>query len=457
MRRRCVRLWVWAVEWRLELRPVSARTRLILHVDMDAFYASVEQRDHPELRGKPVLVGGSTRRLKAGEKWIVAREFPTRTRGVVTTASYEARVFGCRSAMPMAEACRLCPHALVVPISMGKYVEESRKIRAIFETFTPDIQPISIDEAFLDLSRVPRWAGGGLEGGRAAAVAIRERIKRETGLTASVGVSGNKFLAKIASDMNKPDGLTVIEPERAAERLSPMSVGVIFGIGAVTRAKLATGGVRTIGDLLNASDGWLSSAFGSHALEWKRLAQGEDDREVQTSRQAKSIGKERTFGDNIGDPERLRAYLMQEVENACARLREDGLWCRTVSIKCRTGDFRTFTRAETIEATDETRVIWAAADRLFGVWLKEGRDALRLLGVSLSGLETPSMGLFGNAAGNKVDLATDAINAALAKKTGGALGGSFGRVAIQRARGVMERGEGRPRDGEHERKREREE
>jgi len=418
--------------------------RVILHVDMDAFYAAVEQRDHPALRGVAVLVGGSSRRLGEGTQWWVAKDFPSNTRGVVTTASYEARVFGCRSAMPMAEACRLCPHARVVPVSMGKYVAESRRIRAIFEMFTPDIQPISIDEAFLDLTNVPKWTGLngalGLEGGRAAAVAIRERIYAETGLTASVGVSGNKFLAKVASDLEKPNGLMVLDPAHAAERLAPMHVGVIFGIGKVTQAKLATGGVRTVGDLLAASDGWLASAFGSQALEWKRLARGEDGREVQTARTAKSIGKERTFGTDVDDPEQLRGVLMQEVENACGRLREEGLVCRTVSIKCRTGDFQTFTRARTIEATDETVAVWRAAEGLFGVWLREGRSALRLLGVSLSGLTEPSeAGLFSaTTTASKVDAATDAINAAIARKTGGAMGGAFGRVAIRRARGMIE-------------------
>jgi len=416
--------------------------RVILHVDMDAFYAAVEQRDHPELRGRPVLVGGSSGRLGEDAKWWVAKDYPARTRGVVTTASYEARVFGCRSAMPMAEACRLCPHALVVPVSMGKYVEESRRIRAIFEAFTPDIQPVSIDEAFLDLTNVPAWTGlsgtKGLAGGRAAAAAIRERVRNETGLTASVGVSGNKFLAKIASDLEKPDGLTVLDPDEAVTRLAAMPAGVIFGIGKVTQAKLATGGVRTIADLMAASEGWLTSAFGAHALEWKRLARGEDEREVETTRQAKSIGKERTFSEDIADPERLSAMLMQEVENACARLRDEGLWCRTVSMKCRTGDFRTFTRASTIGATDETDVVWKAAESLFAAWLAENRGALRLLGVSLSGLEPAAAGLFDTGRGrqSRVDAASDAINAALAKKSGGAMGGTFGRVGIQRARAM---------------------
>ncbi len=224
------------------------QTRIILHADMDAFFASVEQRDNPELRGRAVIVGGSSRRLPAGEKWVVARRYPPNTRGVVTTASYEARKFGVRSAMPMAQACRLAPDALVVPGRMHVYAETSRRIMEVLRTITPDVQPISIDEAFADITGSAHLFGGP-EG---AARELKRRVREAVNLTISVGVSCNKFLAKVASDMHKPDGLTVIEADAAPDLLAPMPVSVIPGVGPKAGQELARLGVRTILDLRRA-------------------------------------------------------------------------------------------------------------------------------------------------------------------------------------------------------------
>lgn len=345
---------------------------------MDAFYAAVEQRDNPELRGKPVLVGGRGRR------------------GVVTTASYEARAFGCRAAMPTGQALRLCPHAIVVGIRMSVYAEVSRQVREILLRFTPDVQPISIDEAFMDVTLVRHLHGEPMAIGRAVKDAIRSELK----LTASVGVSCNKFLAKVASDMGKPDGLAEIPEGRAAEMLATMPVSVIFGIGPAAAERLAKLGVKTITDLRNLGEVDLARRFGPPtAALWMRLAHGLDDRPVSTGGLAKSIGKERTFGEDIASPAKLRALLLSFVEDVTRDLREEGVVCRRVTIKLRTGDFSTFTRSATLrEPTDETDAIWAATEPMLAAWFKERRPALRLIGVSLSELTTErQLGLFESA------------------------------------------------------------
>jgi DNA polymerase-4 len=382
--------------------------RVILHLDMDAFYAAVEQRDRPELRGKPILVGGGGKR------------------GVVTTASYEARVFGCRSAMPTGQALRLCPQAIVVPIRMDVYAGVSRQVRTIIDAFTPDVEPISIDEAFIELTHVPTWRERPME----AARAIKRRIREELRLTASVGISGNKFLAKVASDLEKPDGLTVIDPAEAAERLAPMPVGVLWGVGKVAAARLSALGVRTVADLLGAHEPTLVAEFGRDAIaHWKALARGEDDRTVQVEREARSIGKERTFGDDIGAPERLRAILLDEVEQAARTLRDDQLLCGTVSVKLRRPDFRTFTRSRTLATpSDRTDVLWAAARELLDEFLSREGGTLRLLGVSLQNLTDHAQAeLFGEPERQR-SAKIDAVADAIAEK--------FGRGAIRRAGGM---------------------
>lgn len=377
--------------------------RVILHVDMDAFYAAVEQRDDPALRGCPVLVGG-----RSG-------------RGVVTTASYEARVFGCRSAMPTAQALRLCPHAIVVKPRMSVYAAESRRVRAILDRFSPDVEPVSIDEAFVDLTNVPTWRDQAPE----AARRIKAAITSELALTATVGVASNKFLAKVASDAGKPDGLTVIADADAARVLAPMSVGVLLGIGPVARRRLEAVGVRTVQDLLNADTSALESALGMQALAaCRRMALGYDDRPVHTSRTARSIGKERTFHADIADPAHLRAVMLDELEHAARTLREDRLLCRRVALKLRLPDFTTFARSLTLAApTDTTTDLRDAADRLLTEFLssRKGRPcALRLLGVRLEDLTPASAepGLFDAHQKAAPSAAIDAITDRIAHRFG---------------------------------------
>lgn len=389
--------------------------RTILHLDMDAFYAAVEQRDNPALRGKPILVGGSGRR------------------GVVTTASYEARVFGCRSAMPTGQALALCPHAIVVPVRMEKYAAESRRVRTILERFSPDIEPISIDEAFVDLTNVPAHAGP--ERALAAAKEIKQAVRDTTSLTASIGVAANKFLAKVASDLHKPDGLTVIPPGDAEAILAPLPVSVIWGVGKVAAQRLAALNIRTVADLLAADRAMLESQFGSAAAHWRELARGRDVRSVHPSRVNKSIGKEHTFSTDIADPIRLRAILLEEVEQAARSLREDRLLCGCVSLKLRHPSFKTYSRARTLPApTDSTDELFAAAWPLLNQFLTDSPSPLRLLGVSLQSLtpaDEPTLFAPADSPRDRVDALTDRIAA------------RFGRHAIQRAasmdRAVMRR------------------
>src|SRR5688572_20990832 len=255
--------------------------RAILHVDMDAFFASVEQLDDPGLRGKPVLVGG------AGP------------RGVVAAASYEARVYGCRSAQPMAIARRLCPHAIIAKGNFARYREVNRQIMNIFERYTPQIQPLSIDEAFLDVTLSIPLFGPAEEIARK----IRADIHRETGVTGSVGVAPNKFLAKLASDMNKPDGLTVLDETSIPKILPTLPIERMWGVGPKTAERLKAIGVNTFGDLATRPEEILRLKVGDELEHWQRLARGEDERPVTADRDAKSIGHENTFGENLEDPE----------------------------------------------------------------------------------------------------------------------------------------------------------
>lgn len=395
---------------------------------MDAFFASVEQRDNPELRGKPVLVGGSSRR------------------GVVMAASYEARKFGCRSAMLTAQALRLCPQAIVVKGGHGKYSAVSRQVFTVVRSFTPDVQPISIDEAFFDLTNVMHlharnwnrgsaWEEkGAIEALTAAGRRIKQAIREAVDLPASIGVSGNKFLAKVCSDLSKPDGLKILPPREAEQSLLPMPVGVIFGVGPKAQERLRQLGVRTIAEFRAFGEDRLVSRFGEQARDWLRLARGEDNRPVRTSREQKSIGKERTFFENIGDPEELRALLLSFVEDVARSLREDGLKAKGVTLKLRIADFRTFSRSRALdEPTDSTKELWAAAWSLLQEWLRERKGALRLMGVSLHGLTSETqLGLFGATPAKtprteaKVDSTLDAIVQ------------KFGRGAIRRGGSLRE-------------------
>jgi DNA polymerase-4 len=337
----------------------------ILHVDMDAFYASVEQRDHPELRGKPVIVGG------------------VQGRGVVCAASYEARPFGVRSAMPISTARRLCPQGIFLPNRMKHYAEISRQIRAIFLSFTPLVEPLSLDEAFLDVHGCEGLFGPAPEIARQ----IKERIRAETGLIASVGVAPNKYLAKLASDFGKPDGYIVLAPDKVSEFLHPLPVSRIWGVGAKSEKRLHDMGFRTIGQIAARAEEELADRFGEMGRHIWRLANGLDERTVVPDREAKSVSTETTFEHDIAERGILRIWLLGLVDHLAMRLRREGLWARTLDVKIRSSDFRTVTRSVTLtEATNLTNTIWKATATLFEKSLTGDLLPVRLLGVGATNL-----------------------------------------------------------------------
>ena len=338
---------------------------MILHVDMDAFYASVEQRDHPELLGKPVIVGG------------------VQGRGVVSAASYEARKFGVRSAMPMVTARRLCPAGIFLPVRMQHYAEISQQIRDIFLSFTPLVEPLSLDEAFLDVHGSERLFGSVPEIARK----IKDRIKSETCLTASVGIAPNKFLAKLASDFGKPDGFVILEEEYVTAFLAPLPVSRLWGVGPKGEKRLHALGLRTIGELAALPEATLVGHLGEMGRHLWRLANGIDNRTVTPDRDAKSISTETTFETDINDRDVLRRWLLDLVDHLAARIRQSGLLLRTVDLKLRSAEFRTRTKAMTLpEATDITDVIWRAATELLSRSLTPDMLPVRLLGVGASNL-----------------------------------------------------------------------
>jgi DNA polymerase-4 len=339
--------------------------RKILHVDMDAFYASVEQRDEPSLKGQPVVVGGQTR-------------------GVVAAASYEARQFGIRSAMPMREALRRCPALVRIRPRMAHYQAVSREIFAIFRAFTPLVEGLSLDEAFLDVSGSLRLFGNEVD----IAVAIKRRILASTGLTASVGVAPNKLVAKIASDLEKPDGLCVVTAENMRDVLDPLPVAVIPGIGRETLARLAPTNIRTIGDLRLAPDRLLEPVFGRFTRRTRDRAAGIDDRPVRSSRTDKSISAESTFDTDLSRRDDLRRQLLRLCERTAGRLRAKALVASTVQLKIRQADFTTFSRQCGLRPpANGTETLYAAALKLLDAWLAEFPDSrVRLLGVGGSGL-----------------------------------------------------------------------
>ena len=347
----------------------------IAHVDMDAFYASVEQRDRPELRGLPVLVGGSG------------------NRGVVAAASYEARRFGIRSAMPATEARRRCPGALFVKPRMTHYKHVSAEIFRVFAEFTPDIEGLSLDEAFLDLTASLKLFGAAGELG----TRIKERVKEETGLNASVGIGPNKLVAKIASDLDKPDGLCILFGRQISATLDPLSVTVIGGIGPRTAQRLARLGIHTLLDLRNAPDKQLERVFGRYAARMRQKACGIDDRPVCSYRPDQSISAEQTFSHDIPDPAVMRRKLATLARRVAARVRAKSLQASVVTIKIRKSDFQTFSRQRRVTPAirDEATVLRVAID-LLSVWLRDNPGArLRLLGVGVSGLsDAAQLGLF---------------------------------------------------------------
>ena len=340
--------------------------RLVAHVDMDAFYASVEQFDNPELRGKPVVVGG------AG------------ARGVVAAASYEVRNFGVRSAMPASEARKRCPDAIFVRPRMQRYREVSGQIFAVFRQFTPQVEGLSLDEAYLDITH----SRGLFASARALGLEIKARIARETGLTASVGIGPNKLVAKIASDLDKPDGLCVVPPSRVQDVLDPLPVRVISGIGPKTAARLEKAGLHTIAKLRQAPEGSLAPVFGRYSVRMQRRAAGIDNRPVGRESIDKSISAEETFDTNLGDPAELRAQLAVMVDRVSARLRRTGLAASVVTVKVRTPDFITVTRQRAFRPPgSDTRTILEVAASLLDQWWRENAGTtVRLLGVGVSSL-----------------------------------------------------------------------
>lgn len=340
--------------------------RSILHVDMDAFYAAVEVLDDPSLRGRPVIVGGTPE-----------------GRGVVVAASYEARRCGVRSAMGAAQARRLCPEGVFLRPRMDRYLELSRAIFAICDAVTPLVEPLSIDEAFLDVSGCTRLFGPAEGIGRA----LKDRIRRELGLTASVGLATNKFLAKLASDLEKPDGFVVVPAGGEGEFLAPLPVGRLWGVGRVAEQALAGLGVRTVADLLACPRGVLLARFGDHGRHLLELAAGRDDRPVVPVHEARSIGNETTFAEDIADGERLQAVLDGLADTVARRLRAHRLQARTVTLKARYPDFNTPTRSLTLpEPTDRTVDLRDAARTLLRERLGRAGRPLRLLGVTASNL-----------------------------------------------------------------------
>ena len=357
-----------------DLRPGDRPIATILHVDMDAFFVSVELLDQPELRGRPVVVGG------AGE------------RGVVAAASYEARAFGVYSAMSSAQARRLCPHAVFLPGRHHRYAEVSRQIMTIFRSFTPLVEPLSLDEAFLDVAGAERRVGSATT----IAALVRQQVLDEEGLTCSVGVAGTKFIAKLASEAAKPKastkgpqfgtGVFVVEPADTLRFLRPLPVKALWGVGPATLSKLERMGVATVGDLADLPEANVVSALGkSQGHHLHSLANGRDDREVESERQIKSIGHEETFVRDHHQRSTLDRELVGFADAVASRLRKSNLVCRTVQIKVRFGDFNTITRSSTLGVpTDDAPTLLHTARALLDQ--VDPAAGVRLLGLSASGL-----------------------------------------------------------------------
>jgi DNA polymerase-4 len=381
--------------------------RTILHADLDAFFASVEQLDDPSLRGRPVLVGG------------------TSGRGVVAAASYESRAFGCRSAMPMVRALQLCPHAVVVKPRFGRYSELSGRFMEILGRCSPLVEPLSVDEAFVDVTGSRLLHGDG----PTIAATVRDATRRELGLTVSVGVGPNKFVAKLASDMHKPDGLTVAPGDAAAlaDWLAPLAIERMWGIGPKTAPRFHAAGVRTFGDLQRMPAEEAVARLGDHAAAMRERALGRDEREVETEHERKGVGHETTFHEDVADPESVLDALHALAESACRRLRASGGTTRRITVKIRFGDFETITRSCTLESeTDGTLAILGAAKALFRRWAEREFVPVRLVGIRLERTapsDAPPASLFADPREEReraIDRVADAIS------------GKFGAGAIAR-------------------------
>jgi DNA polymerase IV len=351
---------------------VAWRPRAITHVDMDAFYASVEQRDRPELRGRPVIVGADPR-----------------GRGVVSAASYEARVFGVRSAMPIGKAARLCPHGVFVPVDMAKYARVSDEIMAILGDFSPLVEPVSVDEAFIDLTGTESLFGPPADAVRQ----IKRRLREETGLTASAGLAANKFIAKIASDLKKPDGMVVVAPGREAAFLAPLPIERLWGVGKATARSLAALGIATIGQLQRLPQTTLVSRLGGHGADLHELAFGRDERPVEPWTAPKSMGAETTFERDTDDRTRLETTLRGQAERVARELRAGGVAASRVTLKLRFADFRTLTRSHTADPTQDGLELYR---RVLVLFARERLvQRVRLIGLSASTLGPAASGQLG--------------------------------------------------------------
>jgi nucleotidyltransferase/DNA polymerase involved in DNA repair len=372
--------------------------RSILHVDMDQFYAAIEIRDNPALKGKPVVIGADPR--------------GGRGRGVVSTASYEARKFGLHSAMPISQAWKLCPQAVYLPVDMDKYAEVSEEIFAIFEGFTPMVEGLSLDEAFLDVTE-SRLLFGDAE---AIARAIKEKIRSQLSLGASVGIASNKSVAKIASDLKKPDALVVVPFGGEAAFLEPLPLRRLWGIGPKAEEDLVALGMKSIGDLQRYPEGALKARFGEHAQALRELAFGVDSRFILPEHEAKSIGRETTFGRDTLDAKLLRVTLADLSEQVARRLRRYGFRCSQLTLKLRWAGFETHTRQCPLEpASNHGPDILAAAVPMLTKFLRSGERAVRLIGIQAGKLSQEEEGiqesLFGHSSIEKenLDKALDAV------------------------------------------------
>ena len=383
--------------------------RTILHVDLDAFYAAVEQRDDPALRGKPVLVGGSERR------------------GVVASCSYEARTFGIHSAMPMAEALRRCPRAIVVRHRMERYAEASRGFFQILGDYSPEVEGLSLDEAFLDLTGSERLLGDG----PTVAAAIKRRVREQLSLVASVGVAPIKLAAKIASDIDKPDGLRVVPPDQLLAFLHPLPVGRLWGVGAATREVLASLGLHSIGDVARYPEGALVARLGAiTGRHLAALARGEDARPVISEQAPVSIGHQETFEDDLDDPGEIAVILLDQADRVAARLRDHELRARVAVLIIKYDDFRQITRRTTLaSSTSDGGVLARTAIELLGKVAIEPRKGgrVRLCGISATELEArdaPRQLGFDDPERARGERLGDALDKVTAK---------FGKAAVRRA------------------------
>ncbi len=362
----------------------NKKQRLIVHVDMDAFFAAVEQLDHPEYRGKPVVVGADPKGGKG--------------RGVVATASYEARQFGIRSAMPISRAYRLCPNAIFLRGRHRRYHEVSQQIMAILRDFSPVIQQISIDEAFLDMTGSLGLYPDPVALGRQ----IKERIRTETGLTASLGIASNKFVAKVASDLEKPDGLTYCPPGQEKEFLAPLPIRRLWGVGEKTAQKLMQLGFRTIGDIAEVPQDKLVKLLGSWGLHLWKLANGIDHRPVSEQSIRKSISEETTFHEDVDDAERIEMTLFKIADRVSRTMRRKGWKGRTITLKIRYEDFETHTRSKSLsDYVNDAETLRTLGVQLFRKTWK-GEKKIRLIGLGVSMLNTlggEQLNLFGEATG----------------------------------------------------------